>query len=55
LSITNKLNMHHTNIYRYAREYADPYLGHGIGPVPGYGVSFLKYKNYVNLQININD
>jgi len=47
--------MHHTNIYRYAREYADPYLGHGIGPVPGYGVSFLKYKNYVNLQININD
>lgn len=24
---------------RYAREYADPYLAHGIGPVPGYGVS----------------
>lgn len=30
----------------YAREYADPYLGHGIGPVPGYGVSFsLNIKN----------
>lgn len=29
------------NISSYAREYADPYLGHGIGPVPGYGVSFL--------------
>lgn len=26
---------------RYGREYADPYLGHGIGPVPGYGVSEL--------------
>ena len=24
----------------YGREYADPYLGHGIGPVPGYGVCF---------------
>lgn len=24
---------------RYAREFPDPYLGHGIGPVPGYGVS----------------
>lgn len=23
----------------YAREFPDPYLGHGIGPVPGYGVS----------------
>jgi hypothetical protein len=22
----------------YGREYADPYLGHGIGPVAGYGV-----------------
>lgn len=27
-------------VYRYGREFADPYLGHGIGPVPGYGVSF---------------
>lgn len=26
---------------RYGREYADPYLGHGIGPVPGYGVSWV--------------
>lgn len=25
-------------VFRYGREYADPYLGHGIGPVPGYGV-----------------
>lgn len=23
---------------RYAREFPDPYLSHGIGPVPGYGV-----------------
>jgi hypothetical protein len=23
----------------YGREYADPYLGHSIGPVAGYGVS----------------
>lgn len=23
---------------RYGRDYADPYLGHGIGPVAGYGV-----------------
>nr|CAD7430045.1 unnamed protein product [Timema monikensis] len=26
----------------YGREYADPYLGHSIGPVAGYGVSNLK-------------
>lgn len=26
------------HVYRYGREYADPYLGHGIGPVTGYGV-----------------
>ncbi|XP_070380568.1 RNA binding protein fox-1 homolog 1-like isoform X3 [Dermacentor albipictus] len=25
--------------YSYGREYADPYLGHSIGPVAGYGVS----------------
>lgn len=25
-------------IRRYGREYTDPYLGHGIGPVPGYQV-----------------
>ncbi|KAH1004659.1 hypothetical protein HUJ05_005445 [Dendroctonus ponderosae] len=24
----------------YGRDYADPYLGHGIGPMAGYGVSF---------------
>lgn len=29
---------------RYGREYADPYLGHGIGPVPGYGVSLICGK-----------
>lgn len=29
--------------FRYGREYADPYLGHGIGPVPGYGVSNLFF------------
>lgn len=23
---------------RYGREYTDPYLGHSIGPVPGYQV-----------------
>lgn len=28
--------------HRYGREYADPYLGHGIGPVPGYGVSSVR-------------
>ncbi|XP_042150537.1 RNA binding protein fox-1 homolog 3 isoform X10 [Ixodes scapularis] len=27
--------------YSYGREYADPYLGHSIGPVAGYGVSGL--------------
>nr|XP_043066884.1 trans-splicing factor Raa3, chloroplastic isoform X9 [Drosophila bipectinata] len=26
----------------YAREYADPYLGHGIGPVPGYGATMYR-------------
>ncbi|XP_055841888.1 protein alan shepard-like isoform X28 [Episyrphus balteatus] len=26
----------------YAREYADPYLGHGIGPVPGYGAQMYR-------------
>lgn len=25
--------------FSYGREYADPYLGHSIGPVAGYGVS----------------
>uniref|UniRef100_W8BF35 RNA binding protein fox-1-1 n=1 Tax=Ceratitis capitata TaxID=7213 RepID=W8BF35_CERCA len=25
-----------------AREYADPYLGHGIGPVPGYGATMYR-------------
>lgn len=29
--------------YRYGREYTDPFIGHGIGPVPGgYGVSIVK-------------
>lgn len=32
----------------YAREFADPYLGHGIGPVPGYGVNSL-YKNHFTI------
>ncbi|KAL1140228.1 hypothetical protein AAG570_000160, partial [Ranatra chinensis] len=27
----------------YGRDYADPYLGHGIGPVAGYGVSLLMW------------
>ncbi|XP_017841961.1 endochitinase A isoform X10 [Drosophila busckii] len=26
----------------YAREYADPYLGHGIGPMPGYGATMYR-------------
>lgn len=34
------------NISSYAREYADPYLGHGIGPVPGYGVSLRTFIRY---------
>ena len=30
------------HVYSYGREYAaEPYLGHSIGPVAGYGVSFL--------------
>lgn len=29
--------------FRYGREYADPYLGHGIGPVTGYGVSMRNF------------
>lgn len=41
------------NISSYAREYADPYLGHGIGPVPGYGVSFLVLiRYYYKLKLN---
>lgn len=36
--------LNETNTYRYAREYADPYLGHGIGPVPGYGVSVIFFN-----------
>lgn len=28
---------------RYGREYADHYLGHGIGPVTGYGVSMSNF------------
>lgn len=27
----------------YGRDYADPYLGHGIGPVAGYGVCIQCY------------
>lgn len=26
-------------IFSYGREFAEPYLGHGIGPVTGYGVN----------------
>jgi RNA binding protein fox-1 len=26
----------------YGREYADPYSGHGIGPVPGYGAAMYR-------------
>ncbi|CAH2259126.1 jg9981 [Pararge aegeria aegeria] len=26
----------------YGREYADPYLGHGIGPVTGYGTAVYR-------------
>jgi len=29
--------------FRYGREYAEPYLGHSIGPVTGYGV--ISYSN----------
>lgn len=29
--------------FSYGREYADPYLGHSIGPVAGYGVSSHAY------------
>lgn len=31
--------------YSYGREYADPYLGHGIGPMASYGVSIIFYVN----------
>lgn len=35
----------------YGRDYADPYLGHGIGPMAGYGVR--KYtKRKSNKSIN---
>lgn len=27
------------NYFRYGREYADPYLGHSIGPMANYGVN----------------
>lgn len=36
------------SIYRYAREFPDPYLGHGIGPVPGYGVSVDRIGSPIN-------
>ncbi|KOX68442.1 hypothetical protein WN51_03928 [Melipona quadrifasciata] len=32
----------------YGREYADPYLGHGIGPVAGYGV----FGGGIGIEIN---
>ncbi|KOC70874.1 RNA binding protein fox-1 like protein 2 [Habropoda laboriosa] len=32
----------------YGREYADPYLGHGIGPVAGYGVNAVPIKFSLN-------
>lgn len=32
--------MNSSFLYRYAREFPEAYLGHGIGPVPGYGVSY---------------
>lgn len=28
--------------YSYGREYADPYLGHSIGPVAGYGTAVYR-------------
>lgn len=37
--------------YSYARDFADPYLGHGIGPVPGYGVMFHFYFFYIYIYI----
>ncbi|XP_055688983.1 RNA binding protein fox-1 homolog 1-like isoform X17 [Lutzomyia longipalpis] len=30
----------------YGREYADPYIGHGIGPVPGYGMYRSGYNRF---------
>lgn len=36
---TNGISCIATRFLSYGREYADAYLGHGIGPVPGYGVS----------------
>lgn len=35
--------------FSYARDFADPYLGHGIGPVPGYGVSAHIFRLYLLL------
>uniref|UniRef100_A0A1Q3FVY5 Putative conserved secreted protein n=1 Tax=Culex tarsalis TaxID=7177 RepID=A0A1Q3FVY5_CULTA len=32
----------YATIAGYGREYADPYLGHGIGPVPGYGATMYR-------------
>ncbi|KFB35927.1 hypothetical protein ZHAS_00002883 [Anopheles sinensis] len=33
----------YTTVAGYGRaEYADPYLGHGIGPVPGYGATMYR-------------
>ena len=39
--------------FSYGREYADPYLGHSIGPVAGYGVSSHAY-NIEHLMNNDN-
>ncbi|RLU19420.1 hypothetical protein DMN91_007977 [Ooceraea biroi] len=39
----------------YGREYADPYLGHGIGPVAGYGhVGYCKVKATLNATPGLN-
>lgn len=35
-------------LYSYGREFAEPYLGHSIGPVSGYGVSFF-YHSFIHL------
>jgi hypothetical protein len=37
--------------YSYGREFAEPYLGHSIGPVAGYGV---REKPFISSQLLSN-
>ena len=51
--IVPSIVLHALPLFRIARDpttaaaLADPYLGQSIGPVPGYGVSFVIYRFFL--------